>query len=101
MRWSNIELIGQYALIKYRADLNNMRWLKYMHQPNTSLNAEMSPYYFSLAESTTCWLLPTLGDDLLLLVVGVNLQYLLEGADLRRTSQTLLSPPDLRAKWTE
>ena len=31
MHWLNTELIGQCALIKYRADLNSMRWLKHRH----------------------------------------------------------------------
>jgi hypothetical protein len=36
--------------------------IKYMHQPKTNSNVEISPYCFSSAESTTCWLLPTFAE---------------------------------------
>jgi len=70
-----------------------------MHQSNTGSCAEVSPYCFGSAESTTCWLFPDLVDDLLLLVDGVNLLHLPEGADLLRISQKELSSSDPVAKW--
>ncbi len=75
---------GQQILNTLASLIKTQTLIKYMHQPNTNSNAEISPYYFSSAESTTCRLLPTLADELFVLVVGVDLQYLLEGADLLR-----------------
>ncbi len=47
----------------------------------------------------SCWLLPDLAEDLLLLPDGVDLLHPLEGVDLLRISQKVLTSGDAVAKW--